>query len=135
MPDETDEVGWTGNVTGIEIVSSDFQSMGEVTRLLWRDASGFDVVAVDIEDDQVVLPVQHEHLVEGIDVRVEFTAKHLRDAPSVQDLYRIGRAPSVVDLVGAHYKVRLIGPPPGPPTIELPPWWTPEGDQPEPQDS
>jgi hypothetical protein len=86
------------------------------------DASGFDVVAVSVEDDEVVLPVRlHQGSGRG-DVTVPFSTEDVRQAPRIDDLAAVG-GKEAVRLIEEYYGVALSGPPPGPGTTRLPPWW------------
>jgi hypothetical protein len=106
-----------------EIVTVDNEVVGAVGETLWHDASGFDIVAVYRAGADVVVPVTHEHMNISERVPVNFSADEVREAPTVGELMARG-GESAVRLVAEHYNVGLAGPPPGPSTTKLPPWWT-----------
>jgi len=108
---------------GPEIVTADNEIVGNIGATLWHDASGFDVVAVERAGADVVVPVTQEQATTADSVAVDFTADEVREAPSVGELIARG-GEAAVRLVAEHYDVALAGPPPGPGTTKLPPWWT-----------
>jgi hypothetical protein len=106
-----------------EIVTTDDEVVGTVGEMLWQDAGGFDVVTVAGAGPEVVIPLAHGQAQMSDPVSVRFTAAEVRDAPSVGELMARG-GDAAVRLVADHYDLNLTGPPPGPVTSKLPPWWT-----------
>ena len=109
-------------LTGAGVVSSGHEHVGEVTGHLWTDASGFDVVSVGVEDDEVALPIRLHHRSGRGGVTVPFSTEDVRQAPRTEDLAAVG-GEEAVRLIEEYYGVALSGPPPGPGTTRLPPWW------------
>jgi hypothetical protein len=108
--------------------------VGPIDGLLWRDASGFDVIAVHVEGADVAVPVERERwrLHHAIEIDVGWGA--VISAPRVSELKELG-GEAAVNLIGEHYDLALNGPPPGPGTTPLPPWWPRvPGDAEEPAD-
>jgi hypothetical protein len=60
----------------------------------------------------------------GNRVRVDFSAGEVRAAPTLGDLVAGGGA-EAIRMISEHYDVSLSGPPRGPLTTKLPPWWNP----------
>jgi hypothetical protein len=112
----------------VELVSRDSWPVGRVSSVLWRDASGFHVVTVGEHESAVAVPVKASEWVGKI--VVAYTAEQVRGGPLLQQLAAHG-GEEAIKLVSRHYNVPLSGPPPGPGTQKLPPWWEkrPEGEQ------
>jgi hypothetical protein len=110
-----------------EVVTADDEVVGAVSGTLWQDGSGFAIVAVEQGGTEVAIPMRLGQFgLPGNQVRVDFSAGEVRSAPTVGDLMAGGGA-EAVRLVAEHFDLGLTGPPPGPLTNKLPPWWgTPE---------
>jgi hypothetical protein len=104
----------------VELISSDDQSVGEVSEVIWSDAAGYDIVAVGEYGSEVAVPVQASE--PTVKVVVGFTAEEVRSGPRVEELSFRGGEEAVI-MVEQHYNVPLSGPPPGPSPQPLPPWW------------
>lgn len=96
--------------------------VGKVLGLIWCDISGFDVVSVTVQDENIAVPVESDTWRDVRAVELKFGSATLADAPRVQDLEATGGV-GAVELVSDHFSMPLSGPPPGPPTTPLPPWW------------
>jgi hypothetical protein len=84
-----------------------------VSGTLWQDASGFTIVAVEQGGNQVVIPVrQGQFGLSGNQVRVDFSAGEVREAPTVDDLVAGGGA-EAIRMISEHYDLSLTGPPRG----------------------
>ena len=112
--------------------------VGKVDGLIWCDISGVDVVSVAVQDEHVAVPVESDSWRDVHFVELKFNPAKLIGAPRVQDLEATGGM-RAVELVSNHFSMPLSGPPPGPPTGGLPPWWPPktvgdveQGDDPTP---
>jgi len=106
--------------------------VGVVQGLIWSDASGFDVLSVDVRDVHVAVPVESDTWRDADVVELAVSAADLTYAPAVQELETAGGI-RAVELVADHFSMPLAGPPPGPPTGPLPPWWhkDPQGVKPD----
>jgi hypothetical protein len=106
-----------------KIVTADNKTIGSAGETLWHDARGFDIVTVHGAGADVVIPLIHGQVDIGGRLPVTFSADEVRQAPTVAELAARGGA-AAIRLVADHYDVSLAGPPPGPGTTKLPPWWT-----------
>lgn len=107
-------------------------AVGTVKGLIWSDSSGLDVVSVAIQDVSVAVPVESDAWRGAAVVELNFSEALLADAPRIQDLEATGGI-GAIGIVSDHFAVPLSGPPPGPSTGSLPPWWhkpTPPGTTP-----
>jgi hypothetical protein len=111
----------------VELVSRDSWPVGRVSSVLWRDASGFYIVAVGEHEFAVAVPVKASEWAGKI--VVAHTAEQVLRGPLLQQLAARG-GEEAIKLVSRHYNIPLSGPPPGPGTQKLPPWWgkKPEGE-------
>jgi hypothetical protein len=96
--------------------------VGTVNGLIWSDNSGFDVVSVEMRDVSVAVPIDSDVWRGAAFVELNFSETLLADAPRVQDLEATGGI-GAVEAVSDHFAMPLSGPPPGPATGTLPPWW------------
>jgi hypothetical protein len=96
--------------------------VGKVVGLIWCDISGVDVVSVAVQDEHIAVPVESDSWRDVHVVELKTSAATLTDAPRVQDLKATGGM-RAVELVSNHFSMPLSGPPPGPSTGPLPPWW------------
>jgi hypothetical protein len=97
-------------------------SVGRVYGLLWSDNSGFDVVSVRVQNVQVAVPIESNAWRGVTAVELNFSGNMLAGAPRVQDLEATGGV-GAVGIVSNYFSMPLSGPPPGPTTGPLPPWW------------
>jgi hypothetical protein len=96
--------------------------VGTVQGLIWSDISGIDVVSVAVQHAHVAVPIESDRW-RGVDVvDLKVSPAMLTDAPRVQDLEASGGI-RAVEIVANHFSMPLAGPPPGPSTGKLPPWW------------
>ena len=100
--------------------------VGTVNGLIWSDNSGFDVISVKMRDVHVAVPIESNAWRGLTVVKLNFSGNMLADAPRVQDLEATGGIGAVA-LVSNHFSTPLAGPPPGPGTGKLPPWWHKQG--------
>lgn len=112
--------------------------VGTVNGLIWSDDSGFDVVSVEMQGNHVAVPIETNAWRDATVVELNFSGNMLAGAPRIQDLEAAGGT-RAVELVSNHFSMPLAGPPPGPTTGPLPPWWhketpggTKQGDDPTP---
>ena len=96
--------------------------VGKVNGLIWRDVSGVDVVSVAVQDEHIAVPVETDSWRDVQVVELNVSLATLFDAPRVRDLAATGGL-QAVELVSDHFAMPLSGPPPGPSTGTLPPWW------------
>jgi hypothetical protein len=96
--------------------------VGTVRGLIWSDSSGVDVVSVAVQDAHVAVPVESDTWRDVNVVELKISLAMLTDAPRVQDLEATGGT-RAVELVSDHFSMPLSGPPPGPTSVPLPPWW------------
>jgi hypothetical protein len=105
--------------------------VGTVNGLIWCDHSGFDVVSVYTHNVHVAVPIESNAWRGVTAVELNFSGKMLASAPRVRDLEATGGI-GAVEIVANHFSMPLNGPPPGPTTSPLPPWWHEQGDDPTP---
>lgn len=101
-------------------------TVGRVEGLIWSDASGMDVVSVVVRGSRIAVPIASDAWrgVDVVDLKVSLSKLH--DAPLIQHLEATGGS-GAVELVANHFALPLSGPPPGPSTGTLPPWWSDVG--------
>jgi hypothetical protein len=98
--------------------------VGQVEGLIWSDVTGIDVVCVVVPGANVAVAVpidsgtwRYAHVVD-----LKMSPAEVHSAPRVQALGASGGA-AAVGMVSHHFSMPLAGPPPGPGTGTLPPWW------------
>jgi len=97
-------------------------TVGRVEGLIWSDASGMDVVSVEIHGSRVAVPIASDTW-RGVDeVDLKMSLAKLHGAPRVKHLEATGGS-GAVEMLADHFAITLYGPPPGPSTGTLPPWW------------
>jgi hypothetical protein len=104
--------------------------VGSVDGLVWQDASGFDVIAVHVEGADVAVPVEHGSWRRDWNIEIDVGWDAITSAPKMNELKEMG-GDAAVNVIGEHYDLALNGPPPGPGTTPLPPWWPPVPDDPD----
>jgi hypothetical protein len=97
-------------------------TVGQIAGLIWSDATGVDVVSVEVSGTHVAVPVDSGTWRYVQSVELNISPSEVYYAPRVQDLEATGGV-SAVEAVSNHFSMPLSGPPPGPPTGPLPPWW------------
>jgi hypothetical protein len=108
--------------TGEQFVESDGIVIGNVAGLVWSDYSGLDIVGVQMNDAQIAVPVPRDSWRGMKYVEIELDPKKLTAAPTLGELKKKHGA-FAIRAVSDFYSVELSGPPPGPGTGQLPPWW------------
>lgn len=96
--------------------------VGQVQGLIWSDATGMDIVCVAVRGDHVAVPIEGDTWRFAEIVHFGMTVDEIYSAPRLQDLEASGGL-GAVEAVSQYFSTPLNGPPPGPSTGPLPPWW------------
>jgi hypothetical protein len=96
--------------------------VGHVEGLIWSDATGVDVLSIMIRSGPVAVPVRGESWRHVGIVDLNMNTDEVFSAPRLRDLAARGGI-TAVEVVSSHFSLPLAGPPPGPWTGPLPPWW------------
>ena len=96
--------------------------VGHVKGLIWSDATGVDVVSIMVHGAQVAVPVTGESWRRVGIVDLNMNPEEVFSAPRLRDLAARGGI-TAIEVVSSHFSMPLAGPPPGPRTGPLPPWW------------
>jgi hypothetical protein len=97
-------------------------TVGQVEGLIWSDATGIDVVCVEIAGAYVAVPIETDTWRDVHVVDLNMSPAAVNGAPRVEDLEASGGM-AAVEMVSYHFSMSLSGPPPGPSPSPLPPWW------------
>lgn len=101
---------------------ADGADVGQVEGLIWSDATGVDIVSVEVRGDRVAVPIYGDIWRSEPTVEFDISADEIYGAPRVQDL-EVSGGIAAVEAVSQYFSMPLSGPPPGPSTGPLPPWW------------
>lgn len=101
--------------------------VGGVDGLVWADATGLEVISVTIAGNQIAVPFVPAEWRNHSQLEITVEPDVLYNAPRLRDLQDAGGS-RAIDMVGDHYSINLVGPPPGPNPGPLPPWWNARGD-------
>jgi hypothetical protein len=119
---EGEDFGLAENLADPPAAVAGGADVGQVEGLIWSDATGVDVVSVEVGGDHVAVPVEGDTWRNAQIVYFDMTANEIYSAPRVQDLEASGGT-AAVEAVSQYFSMPLDGPPPGPTTGPLPPWW------------
>jgi hypothetical protein len=108
----------------MRITSAEGKPVGVVRSVLWKDDTGNHVIGVAGRGREFVMPVK-PRLVRS-EIRTRYSSETIRTGLTVEQFKRVVRSKgtdAAAEVLGDHYEVNLSGPPPGPPTTPVPPWW------------
>lgn len=119
---EGEDFGLAENLADPPAAVANGADVGQVEGLIWSDVTGVDIVSVEVHGDHVAVPIEGDTWRYVEIVHFDVSADEIYGAPRVQDLEASGGI-AAVESVSQHFSMPLNGPPPGPATGPLPPWW------------